>query len=371
LKGISFVISIGYSLVLYYIITAANFLRAENHTILTPVPSVMPFRYTCWTIFVLATCIVLQSLAEPIVNQKGVSGDVAVNHTSQDKPIGYLLRHCSIDIGLPVLTFLSANYVSHAFTIRFKPGFGPCYTVLFGIVALCFPYFGLVLACRSMEHLAIFGGSPLDTAMKSGGLCTVARTPYWKPEPGDKMWCLPFVHHIIIPKPRKQTLTKCNRREESGDQSSPDTARNSGQNINNEPVRMAEVGQHFYCEFEDLETLQRRYIRIHGLCYLPRGNCSSSRNEEGDKARCSACGHRFIEYTPDDIEDQASPIEREDIEFRNNLKCQVGQYTIIRLPPDCKLNWKNHNRFRPWPNKRKYHSRESASKSLIQKVGLI
>lgn len=155
----------------------------------------MPFQHSCWTILVLATCIIFHSLAESTVNPQAVSRSGDINNKShQDKPIEYILRHCSKTVGFP-LTFLATNYISHAFTIRFKPGFGPCYTILFGTLGLCFRYFDLVLACRSMEYLAIFKDSPLKTAIKSG-LCAVARMQSWRPEPGDKIWCLPFVPRI-------------------------------------------------------------------------------------------------------------------------------------------------------------------------------
>jgi hypothetical protein len=97
------------------------------------------------------------------------------------------------------------------------------------------------------------------------------------------------------------------------------------------------------------QNLQHRYIRIHDLCFLPRGNYSP----DDTGKRCLECNRVFIEYAPEDTEDQVSPTEQQDIEFRKNLKCQVGQYTIVRLPPDCRLSWKNHKRFRPPPNQRK------------------
>lgn len=58
------------------------------------------------------------------------------------------------------------------------------------------PYFGLILACCSMEYLAIFADNPLDTALKAGGLCTVARTREWRPEmDGDQL----LFHELVNP----------------------------------------------------------------------------------------------------------------------------------------------------------------------------
>jgi hypothetical protein len=90
--------------------------------------------------------------------------------------------------------FIVAYYIAHAFTIRFKPGFGPFYTVLYSLLALFFPYFGLILAARSMEEFAIFEDNPLDTALKAGGLCTVAGTTKWRPKmDGDEILYCEFV----------------------------------------------------------------------------------------------------------------------------------------------------------------------------------
>jgi hypothetical protein len=89
----------------------------------------------------------------------------------------------------PVLRFIATNFIAHAFTIKLSPGFDTTYTFMFSLMALVFPYFGLVTAVRNVEHLASFEESPLDSAAKAGALCTLVRTRKWKPRPGDKVWC--------------------------------------------------------------------------------------------------------------------------------------------------------------------------------------
>ena len=89
----------------------------------------------------------------------------------------------------PVLRFIATNYIAHAFTIKLSPGFDITYTLMFCMMSLGFPYFGLVGAVRNIEQLAAFSESPLESAAKAGALCTLARTEKWKPQPGEKAWC--------------------------------------------------------------------------------------------------------------------------------------------------------------------------------------
>ena len=98
------------------------------------------------------------------------------------------LKEASLSI-FPVVRFIATNYIAHAFTVKLSPGFGLFYLVMFSVMSLFFPYFGLVEAIRNIEQLAYFAGSDLDTATKAGALCVLARTGRWRPRPGDKAWC--------------------------------------------------------------------------------------------------------------------------------------------------------------------------------------
>ena len=89
----------------------------------------------------------------------------------------------------PVARFIATNYIAHAFTVKLSPGFGRFYLVMFSVMSLFFPYFGLVEAVRNIEQLATLADSDLDTAGKAGALCVLARTGKWRPHQNDKVWC--------------------------------------------------------------------------------------------------------------------------------------------------------------------------------------
>jgi hypothetical protein len=101
---------------------------------------------------------------------------------------GVQLQNCASAVMIPVLQFVVTNFVAHAFTVRFSPGYGAFYTIIFSLKALVFPCFGLLTACRSMENLTLLEEDPLNRALEAGALCTVARTEEWKPEKGDVLW---------------------------------------------------------------------------------------------------------------------------------------------------------------------------------------
>jgi hypothetical protein len=109
------------------------------------------------------------------------------NHAPTNETFIQEVVNCQSSVLLPMVEFVATNYIAHAFTIRFSPGYGIIYSSTLSILALVFPYFGLLMTCRSMEQLAKFTDDPLDAALKAGALCTVARTKSWKPEPGDKL----------------------------------------------------------------------------------------------------------------------------------------------------------------------------------------
>ena len=82
-------------------------------------------------------------------------------------------------------TFLLANFVAHAATVKTQPG-EPVISVLFALVyAFCFPGFGTARGLDAIFRHAITGSSALQKAKKAGALCQVVRTPDWKPQSGD------------------------------------------------------------------------------------------------------------------------------------------------------------------------------------------
>ena len=84
-----------------------------------------------------------------------------------------------------VATFLLANFVAHAVTVKTQPG-EPVISIFAALVyAFCFPGFGTVRGLDAIFRHAITGSSPLQMAKKAGALCQVVRSSDWKPWPGD------------------------------------------------------------------------------------------------------------------------------------------------------------------------------------------
>jgi hypothetical protein len=131
---------------------------------------------TIWHISLVSSLVIRQS--QPSTNNT-VSPEVLT--------AGQELQNCASAVMIPVLQFVITNYIAHAFTVRFSPGYGKFYTIIFSLKALVFPCFGLLTACRAMENRTR-KEDPLIHALKAGALCTIARTEEWKPENGDIIW---------------------------------------------------------------------------------------------------------------------------------------------------------------------------------------
>lgn len=97
--------------------------------------------------------------------------------------------NCQSAIWVPILRFFIVNYIGHAFTVKVPAGYNTVYALLFAVESLFLPYFGLLLACRTIQHFAVGEQDPLKRAARGGALCVVARTKHWKPRAGDKAYC--------------------------------------------------------------------------------------------------------------------------------------------------------------------------------------
>ncbi|KAF8541790.1 hypothetical protein BDD12DRAFT_878000 [Trichophaea hybrida] len=222
---------------------------------------------------------------------------------------------CQANVLFPILEYIATNYIAHAFTIRFSPGYGPVYTIFLSVAALIFPYFGFMAACRNLECLSLFAKDPLDRALKAGALCTVARTQNWMPEEGDKVWMLGTTrrNHTTFPGSTltpTQGLQRCD----------PDSTKTL-----------------VYCEEEGLEALQQRYIAVHGLCRLPRAHA-----EHKDSYACDVPMSNHLERKHSELFPQHPRGPKQLQEFRN---CQKGQYMLVRIPPHCSVKWKHRSYF--------------------------
>ena len=84
-----------------------------------------------------------------------------------------------------VATFLLANYIAHAATVKSVPGQSLLSVMKSIICSLLFPVSGVRRGVNAIYQHAIFAKSPLEAAAKAGALCMVVRTLEWRPERGD------------------------------------------------------------------------------------------------------------------------------------------------------------------------------------------
>lgn len=105
---------------------------------------------------------------------------------------------CSRNVGwFQVVLFFLVNFVIHVFTVRPDPGNGNLYFFLVALLALIFPYTGVLRACRTIERVAALekirkGRGDLHCAARAGALCVIARTKGWKTT-SDPFTCLTSV----------------------------------------------------------------------------------------------------------------------------------------------------------------------------------
>lgn len=141
------------------------------------------------TIFIFAVSFVqLASSSDTPLNDDTSLVTKPTNTTSDFQNILNRLD-CERHVWMGVFTFFAVNYVGHAFTVRLKAGYGPTYSLFYGMTTLFLPYFGLYFACKTIERWAVSEKDNLRRALRGGALCVVARTKNWKPKAGDKAWC--------------------------------------------------------------------------------------------------------------------------------------------------------------------------------------
>ena len=92
---------------------------------------------------------------------------------------------CTPTAWTDVVTFLLANYVAHAATVKSKPGEPALRSFVALATALIYPTSGIVRGLDAIVRRAVTGSSPLQTAKRAGALCTVVRKRDWQPRSGD------------------------------------------------------------------------------------------------------------------------------------------------------------------------------------------
>ena len=80
-----------------------------------------------------------------------------------------------------ILEFLLINYVAHATTIKSQPGQKWYDNLIDVVLALIFPFSGVVRAINAIESFAWPTSSAIDKALRAGAFCTVARSADWHP----------------------------------------------------------------------------------------------------------------------------------------------------------------------------------------------
>ena len=82
-------------------------------------------------------------------------------------------------------TFLLANYIAHAATLKLLPGESTLSVLRNSMCSLLFPVSGVRRGVTAIYQRAIFAKTPLEAAARANALCMVVRSSEWKPEHGD------------------------------------------------------------------------------------------------------------------------------------------------------------------------------------------
>jgi hypothetical protein len=100
-----------------------------------------------------------------------------------------------------------------------------------------------------------------------------------------------------------------------------------------------------YCQEEGVEGLHQSYINVHGLCRLPRVHAYGT-TVDGNGNICTRCKNTRLDECPED-----APAG---LQLRH---CQKGQYMLVRIPPHCKVDWKDRKYFHE--RVRRYHAKDT------------
>ena len=142
-----------------------------------------------------------------------------------------------------------------------------------------------------------------------------------------------------------------------------------------------------YCQEVGVEGLHQSYIKVHGLCRLPRAhkcpkNCtenvqhchrSLSEEENAEHRHNKDCLKKAQDYHSKECIENAKhchdtvcleKCHRSLDRIKPFQHCQKGQYMLVRLPPHCKVRWKHHTGYQD--KFRRYHSTESWLEQIMK-----
>ena len=182
-------------------------------------------------------------------------------------------------------TFILANFVAHAATVKTRPG-EPAVSVFIALVcALFFPGFGTARGLDAIFRHAITGKSALQKAKQAGALCQVVRTSNWKPRSGDIVQDVRVIKNTSMDEWRSKTSGlelsddlqlddvseargQVSDRTENTAHGVPDTVDTHNSLTIELPSRIVHVDD-FY--LRSLMFEPSIHTKIHGICRLPHG----------------------------------------------------------------------------------------------------
>jgi hypothetical protein len=184
---------------------------------------------------------------------------------------------CTPSTWKTITTFFLANYFAHAATVKSLPGQTAATGLVMALFALLLPTSGMLMGIDAIYQHAVFSGRPLDTVSRSGALCVVVRTSFWRPKDGDVVKGVR--RNGIIPKPQKRCP------DESGD-SVTHEEKGAVKSTQTLPVPVADELREADIPTVGLETLKPLKVvsffpaisewslanrKVHGICCLPPG----------------------------------------------------------------------------------------------------
>ena len=128
-----------------------------------------------------------------------------------------------------------------------------------------------------------------------------------------------------------------------------------------------------YCQEEAVEGLHQSYIKVHGLCRLPRAHRSLPEAVVAEVTHNKDCRENSKHYHNNECLENAKScrhtvcLEKLNGYLDNNKPfrhCQKGQYMLVRLPPHCSVRWKRHMDYES--SFRRHHSKEGRREKLMK-----
>ncbi|KAI1462280.1 hypothetical protein F4805DRAFT_452811 [Annulohypoxylon moriforme] len=170
-----------------------------------------------------------------------------------------------------VALFYLGNYVAHAATVRVSPGEPILDRIVNSIAVLLFPQAGAMKGLNAIFRCAVLEKAPLQRAARSGALCMVARTPEWKPMPGESLQGVSYMGLEKVKEFKKNNLSvKFNDKPEAELNELRQLEEPIATNIWMPPW-LRPCSKMFWMYTDTLFPWVPWGREIHGVCKLPKG----------------------------------------------------------------------------------------------------